>query len=194
MKWMRLFLPGAGRFVARCVLAALFWVISSGELRAETREYQIKAAFLINFIQFVTWPTNAFPSDEAPFRIGILGADPFGPALDRAAQTIQARHRRIEVFHCRKVDECKDCQMVFVSKSEEKSQLQILSALSAMPVLKVSEQREFAQHGGDINFYLEDNKVRFEINPASAHREKLKISSQLLSLGKLVGPPGGPIR
>ena len=33
-------------------------------------EYQVKAALLLNFIQFVDWPPQAFPDDKAPIIVG----------------------------------------------------------------------------------------------------------------------------
>jgi hypothetical protein len=63
-----------------------------------------------------------------------------------------------------------------------------LSQLDSKPVLTVSELGNFARDGGDINFYLSDGRIRFEINPQSAQRCGLKISSQLLNLGKIVSP------
>ncbi len=61
-----------------------------------------------------------------------------------------------------------------------------MSALDSRPVLTVSEVDGFARSGGGINFYLDGPKVRFEINPAAAQNDRLRISSQLLSLGKIV--------
>src|SRR5258705_10422484 len=50
--------------------------------RPATPEYQVKAAFLFNFTQFVEWPPSSFTSAQAPFVIGILGKDPFGTYLE----------------------------------------------------------------------------------------------------------------
>jgi hypothetical protein len=175
-RWFKLFL---------CLLLA------APELaRAESREYQIKAAFLVNFLQFVTWPANAFDRDDAPFRIGVIGQDPFGAVLDETVQGENFNGHRIVVQRRKRVEECRDCQMIFVSQSEEKRVPVILAKLDSGPVLTVSETRDFARRGGIINFYIAANKVRFEINPVVARRDNLKISSQLLSLGKIVEPAG----
>lgn len=169
------------------------WLLTLAPLpaRAESREYQIKAAFLVNFMQFITWPTNAFTNDSTPFRIGVLGDDPFGPALDQIVQGEMVDHHQIVVRRLKRLEECKECQMVFISRSEEKNLPTILAKLDSGPILTVSEARGFARRGGIINFYLEGNKVRFEINPAVAQRDNLKISAQLLTLGKIVEPTGG---
>jgi hypothetical protein len=179
------------RFWAKwCVIGYIvFFAIVSAE--AQPREYQIKAAFLVNFVQFVTWPSNAFADADAPLRIAVLGADPFGGALDRAVRSAPPGPHKIVVTHCDKVADCKNCQMIFIARSEDKNQAAVLSQLDSQPILTVSESTGFAKRGGVINFFVENNKVRFEINPSAAQRDKLKISSQLLNLGKLVDVAGG---
>ncbi len=78
--------------------------------------------------------------------------------------------------------------MIFVCRSKEGQVGEILSRLDSRPILTVSEVESFARNGGAIDFYLSGGKVRFEINPQSARRCGLKISSQLLTLGKIVEP------
>ncbi|HEV7923728.1 MAG TPA: YfiR family protein [Verrucomicrobiae bacterium] len=181
------------RCVRWCCLGLALLALGSGSARAESREYQIKAAFMVNFMQFVTWPSNAFTNADAPFFVGVLGDDPFGAALDQTVQGETVNHHKIIVQRARSIEDCKDCQMVFVSRSEEKKLPTIFAKLDSGPVLTVSETRDFARRGGIINFYLEGNKVRFEINPTVAQHANLKISAQLLSLGKIVQPAeGGP--
>jgi YfiR/HmsC-like len=51
----------------------------------------------------------------------------------------------------------------------------------------VNANESFAERGGVINFILENNRVRFEINPSAAARVHLKISSKLLQLAVIVG-------
>ena len=159
------------------------WAQSDG-----SREYQIKAAFLFNFAQFVTWPQTSFPSQDAPFCIGILGDDPFGPALEETIHGEAIDRHRMTVMRAQSIDDLKSCQMIFVSRSEEGRVNEILSQLGSKPVLTIGEVESFARDGGDINFYLSDGKVHFEINSSSAQRCGLKISSQLLNLGRIVAP------
>ncbi len=162
---------------------------------APSREYQIKAAFLLNFTQFVAWPAGAFASDDAPLVIGVLGDDPFGPALEETVRGERVRTHPIVVKRSRRAADLADCQLVFVCRSERSRTAEILRILGGRPALTVSETDDFAKRGGIINFYLEGRKVRFEINAEAAQREGLKISSQLLSLGRIVRPAGeGEVR
>lgn len=172
-----------------------FILLTSRFVHAQTKEYQVKAAFLFNFAQFVQWPTNAFPNAEAPFTIGILGDNPFGRALEETVRNESVQGHRIVVSHSQQLQDVEHCQMVFISKSERGHVGEILSRFAGRNILTVSELPGFANRGGVINFYPEGTKVRFEINAAAAQRERLKISSELLSLGKIVEPElskGGP--
>jgi hypothetical protein len=157
----------------------------------ESKEYQLKAAFLFNFAQFVKWPPDSFSNAGAPFYIGILGDDPFGTALEETIRGETINNHRLTVVRAQRIEDLKDCQMIFVCRSEESHVGEILSQLGSKPILTVSEVESFARNGGDIDFYLSGGKVRFEINPQSAQRCGLKISSQLLSLGTLVKPASG---
>lgn len=174
-----------------CVLAV--WHFGLSQLRAEAgdTEHQIKAAFLFNFAQFVEWPPGAFTNAQAPLCIGVLGNDPFGSSLEETVHDETIRGRKLAIQHSRKIEDLKNCQMIFISRSEKSKVDEILAALDSRPVLTVGEIDGFAQRGGAINFYREGKKVRFEINPAVTRRNGLKVSSELLSLGKIVNEETG---
>jgi hypothetical protein len=164
-----------------CLLTFAPWKVP-----AQSKEYEVKAAFLFNFAQFVDWPAGAFTNTDTPFVIGILGNDPFGTALEATVQGENINNHKIIIQRGRTVGDLKDCQILFVSKSEKSHVAEILSALDSRPVLKVSEIDGFARQGGNINFYLDGSKVRFEVNPTVSDRDGLKVSSQLLNLGKII--------
>ena len=151
------------------------------------KEYQIKAAFLFNFAQFVEWPSAAFADASAPISIGVLGDDPFGPVLDQTVQGETINHRKLIIQRSQRVEDLKGCHLVFISKSEKSRLTDIFDSLGSASILTVSETENFARRGGIINFYLDGNKVRFEINADAAQRKGIKISSQLLKLGKVIG-------
>jgi hypothetical protein len=171
-----------------CLMTGTF-ALGSENVLADTsasKEYQIKAAFLFNFAQFVEWPSNTFTNADMPFTIGILGDDPFGKALDETVQGETIQTHKLVIRRSRQLEDLDGCQLIFVAKSEKGKLGEILPKLQSWKILTVSEMQGFANRGGVINFYVEGNKVRFEINLATAQREGLKISSQLLSVGKIV--------
>ena len=180
----------------RIVLVLLLLAVVSGVPVAQaesgvSKEYQVKAAFLFNFVQFIEWPAAAFEEPTTPISIGILGDDPFGPYLNQLVRDEAVKSRRLIVKWSRMVDDLKGCQVVFISKSEKARFSQILARLEGKSVLTVSEVEGFAERGGIISFFLEKNRVRFEINAEAARQGGLKIDSQLLSLARIVGPETG---
>lgn len=150
-------------------------------------EYQVKAAFLYNFAKFVQWPADAFGGPSAPLVICIAGEDPFGNYLTRIVAGKTINGRRLIVEGRPETADFRSCHIVFADVAEKKHLPQILGGLKDAPVLTVGETDGFTQEGGVVNFYLEQNRVRFEINVAAAARGRLKISSKLLALARIVG-------
>ena len=170
-------------------LAAAAPVFAPERIRAQSevpKEYQIKAAFLFHFAQFVEWPSKSFTNANAPIVIGVLGENSFGGALDEIVKGETIGNRKIAVQYSHRVQDLKNCQIVFVSKSETTLLPRILKELDGNNLLTVGECDGFAGRGGVMNFYIEDGRVHFEINPDAAERERLNISSQLFRLGKIV--------
>jgi len=170
-------------------LAAGTLAFAPGKIMAQSgvsKEYQIKAAFLFHFAQFVEWPSMNSTNANDPFVIGVLGENPFGNALDEIVKGETIGNRKITVQYSRRAEDLKNCQIVFVCKSEKRRLSRILKELNGRNILTVGECDGFAELGGVINFYIENDKVHFEINPDDAAREKLKISAQLFRLGKIV--------
>jgi hypothetical protein len=151
----------------------------------QSKEYFIKAAFLYNFIKFVDWPSESFKNDAAPINLCILGDDPFGEALG-TIRNKRVKGRRLLIKHVRRVEQIEGAHLLFISTSEKGRVKQILGSLRGAPVLTISEMEGFGQNGGIINFITVDNKIQFEINSEKAQQHKLKISSQLLKLARIV--------
>jgi YfiR/HmsC-like len=164
---------------------AFFGVVFCGR-GAEYSEYEVKAAFLGNFIQFVKWPAKAFADAGSPFTICIVGSDSFGGALERAVAGQTVGGRKVAIKRSRRPDDLRSAQVVFVCKSERGRIGEILGGLQGANVLSVGESDDFARQGGVINFVMESDKVRFEVNTGAAQRAGLELSSKLLRLGKQV--------
>jgi hypothetical protein len=86
-------------------------------------------------------------------------------------------------------DRAATCDILFISGSQEKDLTEITRRLNGFPVLTVGDTVTYAKRGIMINFFMEDNKVRFKINLKIAERAGLKISSRLLKLAEIVENP-----
>lgn len=164
---------------------------SSWNLPAQTaasKEYQVKAAFIFNFAQFVDWPPAAFTNADAPLCIGILGDDPFGQVLDSTVNGEKVEGHPLVVRRFKRVEDIQDCQVLFISRSEIKRMQKILDGLKGRSVLTIGEVDGFCKGGGIIRFVTEQNKIRFRINPETAKNVNLTVSSKLLRLAQIVQP------
>lgn len=153
---------------------------------AAASEYEIKAAFLVNFAKFVEWPATAFYAIEAPVRIGVVGDDPFGADLDKTVRGKLFGSRPMDVRRQEWRDDLTRFHIVFISGSEKRRLAEILRPLESTSVLTVSDMGDFCSQGGVIAFVNVDQRIRFEVNGAAARRRGLKISSKLLSLATTV--------
>src|SRR5436305_9950672 len=86
---------------------------------AEARpEYEVKAAFLLNFPKFIEWPASAFERSDSPLAICIIGDDPFGGTLDQLVENEVVGGRKISLQRIRRPPAPKSCQVLFIGKSE----------------------------------------------------------------------------
>jgi hypothetical protein len=153
-------------------------------------EYQVKAAYLFNFLKFVEYPSESFADPLAPIVIGVVGDDPFGDALPQVVigKTVQGRDLVIHVY--RPSEDFRGAHILFISASERKRLPMILSSLRGSSVLTVADTAGFLDAGGMIQFLNENGRVRFAINVNETGRARLKISSKLLSLARVAAGNG----
>jgi hypothetical protein len=187
--------PRPRRAIARAwpaalVLAAALSLAADGVRAADppTLEIQVKSAFVLNFVQFVDWPDGTFKTPDQPIIIGVLGADAFQAALSAAAEgkTIKGRKLIVRAFSPSPNGDSLPWHVVVLGAGAGAKPAELLKALGPAPVLTVGESEDFTASGGLIRFYLEDRKVRFEINVGAAGRARIQISAKLLKLAKVV--------
>jgi hypothetical protein len=166
-----------------CGLVAIFLAsglcLGQGTSRAE---YDIKAAYLYNFLLFVTWPQQD-PMPEV-VTIGVLGENPFGNAFAPVeGRRLRGGKRKLKVLKLGRYDAqvpLQDCSLLFVGGSEKEHWPHILAAVHGKPTLTVSDQEGFLEAGGMVNLIRRNGKVRWEISPAAIKAAGLRPRAQLL--------------
>ena len=148
-------------------------------------EYEIKAAFLLNFVRFTEWPAEAFTDSNQPIVVGIYGRDPFGPRViaDLKGKIINGRPLTVHILGDK--DEVTGCQVLFVPAADGGS-ADAIERSRKRNVLTIGESADFLQIGGMIRLFLEQNKVRFEVNLPRTESASLKVSAKLLGVAARV--------
>jgi len=172
--------------VCLVLFGAIAFPVLGGSPSNDFSEYQVKAAFLFNFAKFVEWPASAYATGSSPVSICVLGDNPFSDSLEKAVAGQSTNGRPLVVRQVESPKEAGDCNMVFVCPSEQGHFTQIIGNLQGKSVLTVADADAFAEQGGMIQFYIENNRVRFEVNVNACTHAHLKVSSKLLALAKIV--------
>jgi hypothetical protein len=169
------------RLVAAITVAALAGGV--GTLRAQDLEYKVKAGFLYNFLSFIEW-TASPPASTAPFRVCVIGADPFGPILDDMMKGERVGQRPIEVSRPADEEAAASCQVVFVARTYDARLPTIVRMAAGKGVLIVGESAKVLPACGSIAFVQESDRLRFDVNINALRRQGLRASSKLLRVAR----------
>lgn len=148
-------------------------------------EYKLKAAFILNFSKFTSWPDSAFSENSEMFEVCVVGEDQFGDTIvGLESKKINGRDVQINYFNLK--ENIKPCHAVFISKSEKKNIQQILHSIDGLPILTISDIENFSEQGGMFEFITSEKKLSFIINNQKATSNGLQVSSALLNLAEKV--------
>lgn len=152
----------------------------------EAQEYQVKAVFLYNFANFVQWPTNTFQTQDTPFYICIYGQDPFAHFIDLTVENETVQNRIILVKRSQELSNLLNCQILFISNSEQENVDKVLNFIAGKPILTVSDLPRFAEQGGMIEFFFKNKHIRLLINLGITRENNLSISANLLRVSQVI--------
>jgi hypothetical protein len=181
-------------WLARAILGPLLLVAASagwqaGADSAAPSQYDSEAAYLCNFGKFTHWPAEA---RRRPMYICILGKDPFGHTIDDIASGEKIDGRPVLIDRLADDAGAQGCSILFLGTANSDSAVdRVIAAVAGQPVLTVSDSLGFLDRGGEIQFILEDGRVRFEVNLNAVNRNRLTLESELLKVAvKVIGEPG----
>ncbi len=195
---------GKGKFLLVLVMLCAVCLVaynSYGQSESSKfKEYEVKAAFMYNFLKFTDFPSQKMAESNTEMIIGIIGKDPFGKAIGVIKnKKVKGRKVVIKLFKSfeelkkedkpeflSKIGWIKSCHLLFICSSEKKNFSEITDIVKNNNVLTVGEAKGFLEVGGVINFIMHENNVNFEINVIAAKKAKLQIRSQLLRLAEKV--------
>ena len=168
-------------------LAVIFLLnfLPASAVALEAIEDQIKSAMIINFIRFVKWPSDGSDHGGESIIVGVMGAD----SIMEVLKTQEGKIIDGKSLTVRRIDALKDisqCHVLFIGRSGEWKNTEILSAVQGSSVLTIGDTEEFCREGGMIRLFREKNNIRFEINNITASKSNLQLSSKLLEIATMV--------
>ena len=151
-------------------------------------DFQVKAAFLINFPKYVDWPASAFAETNSPIIVAIFGDENVANEVQKMIGDgrMIGGHPLILKRIAREEEINRDCHILFISASERQQLPSILEKIRGEKILTVSESGDFLDEGGIINLARQGRKIRLQVNLTAAGNAQLKISSRLLVAADVV--------
>lgn len=183
-----------GRWWARLLLLVvmiglvLFGAPSARAQDEKPMDYQVKAAFLVNFPKYVDWPAGGFAKPNSPITVAVFGDDNVANEFQNMIQAglvISGHPVVLKRIHA-EADITPDCQILFIAASEQSRAAAILDKLKGSAVLTVGESDNFLEQGGMVNLVPKNRKIRLQVNLTAAGQAHLRISSRLLVAADLV--------
>ena len=178
------------RKVCRLILLSVaFGSVFAGLAMAQDSgagEYEIKAAFLLNFARFAQWPPTALGDAPRPIVIGIVGEDPFDPQILDGLGRKSVDGRPLVIRHFKDGRDLDGCHILFVGAMKDKDLQAILEAASKKNILTVGDNAGFMSAGGMIRFLAKGDKIRFEVSPMRVESASIKLSAKLMGVAIIV--------
>jgi len=168
-------------FATAAVLAAACLLCTSIGRAQDVTESSLKAAFIYNFARFTEWPQDALPS-TATFSACVLGNGTIRDALERIVKGRLLSGRGISVSQVQLDGKLRSCHLLYVSGITTTQVTAIVAAVRGAPVLTISDVDDFVRQGGIAQMFVENGKMRFDLNLEVARRSQLDLSSKLLVL------------
>lgn len=170
----------------RAIFLLLLWVLLfplRSELEAATGvESKVKAAFVVNFARFISWPEDSFEVESDPLVICTIGLGEDEAAF-AGIETKKIKGRPIALKNISSLGESmQSCHLLYVKGVGHEHLEAYLNQSEALPVVTIGESDGFAGLGGTIEFVKVKDRLSFKINNKKAKERQLRINASLLNL------------
>jgi YfiR/HmsC-like len=168
------------------VLSFFMHFIYMGFISAQYNSEVLKAAYIERITRYIEWPTGSGIKDSSVFVIGVFEEQGFFNTLTKVLMDKTIKDRKVKVIKITDPDQIKSCDICYISAKGKPDINRFVIMANENGVLMMSESKDFGEAGIHINFFIEDEKLKFEINRASIDSGKLKVSSMLMKSSKIL--------
>jgi hypothetical protein len=171
----------------KVVLAAIpFLFLLNPPVKAQFNENTIKAAYIERITRFVEWPDNNNSLSSDKFVLGVFEESEFFSTLTDVFKEKQIKNHNVLVITINNPEQLNTCNLCYISEKAKTLISRFVDAANSSGVLLVSESTDFCKKGVHINFYLEDEKLKFEINEKSINSAGFKVSYLLMQHTRII--------
>ena len=158
----------------------------AGNAFGQGLEQRVKAAYLVNFTRFISWPPAATQGGEEAIDICVVGDRDIAIALSALIKSKPSNDVGIRSRLILLPEESEGCEVLYIADDSGELQRYWLQKLPQDNILTIADNGDFIDTGGMISFVIVSGKLRFDINQANILRSGMSVSSRLLSLARTV--------
>ena len=173
------------RWIRNLGLLACMLLVATVCKAEPVQEYELKTAFLYNFILFTQWPAEWQAENTASLNVCTIGQDQFGPVLEQL-QGRKIRDRRLMLKREISLDQVRECHLLYISANDAENLARIREQLRDSSVLTVSDLNPASSERTIINMIIENKRLVFDVDMVAAKQARLVMSSKLLRLARRV--------
>lgn len=162
------------------ILCLLFYLSLLGWQHVDAQNEKFKALFMYNFTKYIEWPAA---SRSGEFVIGVLGNSALTDELKTIASKQKVGSQNIVVKTFSSVDEIDNCHIIYIPPSKSTQLAAVIAKIGTKPILIISDKNGLAAQGSGINYIMDGDKLKYEVNRGSIEKKGMVVSSALLALG-----------
>jgi len=179
---------GYRSMLRRVAYLSILCLLGISLVRPGADDDSYKADFIVKLFSYVDWPAGKGAAADGGVTVGVVGKASMLSQLKAAAAQRTTDGKKTTIKELTLDGDFSGCQILFFQTQDKSELAKILKKIAGQPILTVSDCTGFAGFGVMVNFYTEADggKVKFEINALAASDAKLKISSSLLKLARVL--------
>ena len=165
------------------VLAGLLLCNSSQAESILSKKDKLKAAYLLNFTQFIEWPNKEAEKTPTTIRICVDGSSEFLLFLNQMAET---RNQGLlqKTIKALPLTAAKGCELLYVKESNT-GKFDFINLEKIDNTVIVTDSNEISFPKTSIVFYEQNKNLRFEIDLQQINEAQVIVSSELLKLARI---------
>ena len=145
---------------------------------AEEANAKIKAIYIYNFTKYIEWPDNY---KQGNFVIGVLGNNAsLINELNKMATSKTVGSQRLEIKNITNADAA--CHIIYLLSGNATQLAELVDKIKNKSTLIITDKAGLAAKGAGINFVVQENKQKIELNKSNIEKYKLKVASSLVEL------------
>jgi hypothetical protein len=155
------------------------WIVITPD-QSEEANAKIKAIYIYNFTKYIEWPESY---KEGNFVVGVLGNNvALVNELNKMASSKTVGTQKFEIKSISSPADCAKCHIVYILSDNSGQLADVLGKVKGKSTLIVTDKSGLATKGSAINFFIDGNKQKIELNKSNIEKYKLKVASTLLEM------------